>query len=105
MKVTIETKEGYNQRKYQPSSSVFFYSEYNTNFIATYSLIEYDMGLFGLILAAVIILAVLGLGWGTFTTGVISGFEKALDIGTPIIKDLTQEAKDLVNSPGQLNTA
>jgi len=45
MKVTIETKEGYNQRKYQPSSSVFFYNEYNTNFIATYSLIEYDMGL------------------------------------------------------------
>jgi hypothetical protein len=29
----------------------------------------------------------LGLGWNTFSSGVITGFDKAVDIGTPIIKD------------------
>ncbi|MGA7369613.1 MAG: hypothetical protein WBX01_10835 [Nitrososphaeraceae archaeon] len=41
----------------------------------------------------------MGLGWKTFSSGVITGFEKAVDLGTPIIKDLTQEAKEHVNSP------
>lgn len=62
------------------------------------------MGLFGFILLIVIILAVIGLGWQTFSSGVITGFEKALDVGTPIIKELTQEAKDYLNSPEQLKT-
>lgn len=57
------------------------------------------MGLFGFILLVVIILAVLGLGWQTFSSGVITGFENAIDFGTPIVKDLTQEA-----SPEQLRT-
>ena len=61
------------------------------------------MGLFGLLLLIVIILAIVGLGWETFSSGVITGFEKAVDVGTPIIKNLTQEAKDYVNSPEQLN--
>lgn len=60
------------------------------------------MGLFGFILLIVIVLAVIGLGWQTFSSGVIAGFEKALDVGTPIIKELTQEAKDYMNSPEQL---
>ncbi|MFY9966495.1 MAG: hypothetical protein WAK50_12240 [Nitrososphaeraceae archaeon] len=38
----------------------------------------------------VIILAVLGLGWKTFTSGVTNGFDKAVDVGTPIIKDLRE---------------
>jgi hypothetical protein len=46
----------------------------------------------------------LGLGWNTFSSGVITGFDKAVDIGTPIIKDLTQEAKEYVNRPEQLRT-
>jgi hypothetical protein len=62
------------------------------------------MGLFGFILLVVIVLAVIGLGWQTFSSGVIAGFEKALDVGTPIIKELTQEAKDYMNSPEQLKT-
>jgi hypothetical protein len=53
-----------------------------------------QMGLFGFVLLVVIVLAVLGLGWQMFSSGVISGFEKAIDIGTPIIKNLTQEARD-----------
>jgi hypothetical protein len=62
------------------------------------------MGLFGFMLLVVIVLAVIGLGWQTFSSGVITGFEKALDVGTPIIKELTQEAKDYMNSPEQLKT-
>jgi hypothetical protein len=62
------------------------------------------MGLFGLLLLIVIILAIVGLGWKTFFSGVITGFEKAADVGTPIIKNLTQEARDYVNSPEQLTT-
>ena len=61
------------------------------------------MGLFGLLLLVVIILAIIGLGWTTFSSGVITGFEKAIDIGTPIIKNLTQEAKEYVKSPEQLS--
>ena len=61
-----------------------------------------QMGLSSFILLLVIILAVMGLGWQMFSSVVISGFEKAIDIGTPIIKNLTQEARDYANSPEQL---
>jgi predicted negative regulator of RcsB-dependent stress response len=63
------------------------------------------MGLFGLFLLVVVILAIMGLGWKTFSSGVITGFEKAVDVGTPIIKNLTQEAKEYVNSPEQLSVS
>jgi hypothetical protein len=62
------------------------------------------MGLFGFLLLIVVFLAIIGLGWKTFSTGVIAGFDKAIDVGTPIIKELTQEARDYVNSPEQLRT-
>jgi hypothetical protein len=39
-----------------------------------------------------------------FSSGVITGFQKAVNVGTPIIKDLTQEARNYVNSPEQLST-
>jgi hypothetical protein len=57
------------------------------------------MGLFGFVLLLVIILAIMGLGWQMFSSGVISGFERAIDVSTPIIKNLTQEARDYVYSP------
>jgi hypothetical protein len=59
------------------------------------------MGFFGFILLVVVILAVLGLGWKAFTSGIITGFDKAVEIGTPIVKNLTQEARDYANSPEQ----
>jgi hypothetical protein len=62
------------------------------------------MGLFGFLLLIVVFLAIIGLGWKTFSSGVIAGFDKAIDVGTPIIKELTQEARDYVNSPEQLRT-
>ena len=60
------------------------------------------MGLFGLLLLVVIVLAIIGLGWTTFSSGAITGFKKAVDVGTPIIKKLTQEARDYVHSPERL---
>jgi hypothetical protein len=57
------------------------------------------MGLFTLLLIVVVFLALIGLGWKTFSSGVISGFETILDVGQPIIKNLTQEAKEIVNNP------
>ena len=84
-------------------TSAFFYNENNVNFITCFTY-TFKMGLFGFILLVVIILGVLGLGWQTFSSGVITGFEKAVDVGAPIIKDLTQEARDYVNSPEQLMT-
>lgn len=60
------------------------------------------MGLFGFDLLVVIILAALGLGWESFSLGVITGFDKAVDVGTPIVKNLTQETREYVNSPEQL---
>lgn len=63
------------------------------------------MGLFGFILLIIVVLAIIGLGWQAFFSGVFTGFEKAVDIGTPIIKNLTQEANDYANSPEQLTTS
>jgi len=40
-----------------------------------------------------------GLGWNTFSSGIISGFEPVIDVGQPIIKNLTQEARDYVDNP------
>jgi hypothetical protein len=60
--------------------------------------IEYKMGLFTLLLVVVIILALIGLGWKTFSSGVINGFETVLDVGQPIVKNLTQEAREYVNT-------
>jgi hypothetical protein len=49
------------------------------------------MGLLTLVLIVLVILAVIGLGWKTFSSGIISGFETVLDMGQPIVKNLTQE--------------
>jgi hypothetical protein len=59
------------------------------------------MGLFGFIFLAMVVLATIGLGWKTFSAGVITRFDKAVDAGTPIIKELTQEAREDANSPEQ----
>jgi hypothetical protein len=60
------------------------------------------VGLFSLLLIVVVVLAVIGIGWETFSVGVITGFEKVIDVGTPFVKDLTQGAKDIVSSPNLL---
>ena len=50
------------------------------------------MTFFTFVLIVVIILAIIGLGWQTFTVAVLDGFDKAIDIAVPIIKNLTEEA-------------
>jgi hypothetical protein len=55
------------------------------------------VGFFTFLLIVVVILVIIGIGWNTFFTGVINGFERVIDVGTPIVKDLTQEARDIVN--------
>jgi len=57
------------------------------------------MGLFGIILLVVVVLAIIGLGWKIFSSGVLSGFEKVINVGQPLVKNLTDQAKKYVNSP------
>ena len=57
------------------------------------------MGLFTLLLIVVVVLVVIGIGWKTFSVGVINGFERLINVGAPIVNDLTQEAKEIVNNP------
>jgi hypothetical protein len=57
------------------------------------------VGLFTFLLLVVIVIAVIGIGWETFSVGVINGFERVIDVGAPFVKDLTQEARDIVNDP------
>jgi hypothetical protein len=57
------------------------------------------VGLLTLLLIGVVVLAVIGIGWETFSVSVINGFERVIGMGAPIIKELTQETKDIVNDP------
>jgi hypothetical protein len=61
------------------------------------------MGVLALVLIVLVILAIIGLGWEAFSSGIISGFGTVLDVGQPIIKNLTQEAREYVNSPNLLS--
>ena len=61
-----------------------------------HSIISKQMGLFTILLVVVIVLAIVGLGWKTFSLGVINGFDRTVDVSTPLIKDLTQQATEYV---------
>jgi hypothetical protein len=56
------------------------------------------MGLLALVLIVLVVLAIIGLGWKTFSAGIISGFETVVDVGQPIIKNLTNGTREYVNS-------
>jgi hypothetical protein len=56
------------------------------------------MGLLALVLIVLVVLAIIGLGWKTFSSGIISGFEIVVDVGQPIIKNLTSGTREYVNS-------
>jgi Tfp pilus assembly protein PilO len=62
------------------------------------------MGLITLLIVVIIILAIIGLGWKSFSTGVLSGFERVLNIGDTLIKNITQQARELVNYPNLMLT-
>jgi hypothetical protein len=57
------------------------------------------MGLFSIILLVVVVLAIVGLGWKIFSSGVLSGFEKVINLGQPLVKNLTDQARKYVNNP------
>ncbi len=57
------------------------------------------MGLFGIVLLIVVVLAIIGLGWRLFSSGVLNGFEKVINVGQPFVKNLTDQAKQYVNNP------
>ena len=57
------------------------------------------MGLFSIVLLVVVVLAIVGVGWKIFSSGVLSGFEKVINVGQPLVKNLTDQAKKYVNSP------
>jgi hypothetical protein len=56
------------------------------------------MGLLALVMIILVVLAIIGLGWKTFSSGIISGFKTVLDVGQPIIKNLTNGTREYVNS-------
>jgi hypothetical protein len=57
------------------------------------------MGLFTVLVVVVIVLAIVGMGWKTFSLGVINGFDRAVDVGAPLVKDLTQQATEYIEDP------
>lgn len=62
------------------------------------------MGLITLLIVVIIILAIIGLGWKSFSTGVLSGFDRVLNIGDTLLKNITQQARELVNYPNLMLT-
>jgi len=56
----------------------------------------YSMGLFTWVIIAVVVLAVIGLGVGTFYSGILQGAQR---IGSnPIVQDATGEAKEFAGN-------
>jgi hypothetical protein len=62
------------------------------------------MGLFTVLLVVVIVLAIVGMGWNSFSIGVINGFDRAVDVGAPLVKDLTQQATEYIQDPALIET-
>jgi hypothetical protein len=58
-----------------------------------------SMGLFTVLMIVVVVLAIIGIGWSSFSVGVINGFERVIDMGTSFVNDLTQEGKEILNDP------
>ncbi|HEX7032573.1 MAG TPA: hypothetical protein VF172_06195 [Nitrososphaera sp.] len=52
------------------------------------------MGLFTLIMVVVIVLAIVGLGWQTFFTGVSRGGEKIAS--SPVVRNITNGVEEFV---------
>lgn len=56
------------------------------------NVLDHNMGVILWIIAIILFLAIIGLGWDTFFSGVLKGADK---IGiTPIIKNITDSTKD-----------
>jgi anionic cell wall polymer biosynthesis LytR-Cps2A-Psr (LCP) family protein len=74
------------------------------------------MGALTLIILIIVILAIIGLGWQVFVSGVFKGADKIIN-SNPVLKNTTQEAKQyfsgiinnvsqsIINSDGKVRTA
>ncbi len=69
-----------------------------------HTIISEHMGLFTVLLVVVVVLAIVGMGWKTFSLGVINGFDRALDVGTTLVKDLTQQATEYIQDTSLIET-
>jgi Tfp pilus assembly protein PilO len=62
------------------------------------------MGALTLVILIIVILAIIGLGWQVFVSGVFKGAEKIINTN-PVLKNTTQEAKqyfgDIINNMSQ----
>jgi uncharacterized membrane protein len=62
------------------------------------------MGALTLVILIIVVLAIIGLGWQVFVSGVFKGAEKIINT-TPVLKNTTQEAKqyfgDIINNMSQ----
>lgn len=56
------------------------------------------MGMFTFIMVVVVVLAIMGLGWKTFASGVIGGFDVAIEKGGPAVQNLVDSGKDYINN-------
>ena len=55
------------------------------------------MGLITWIVIAIVVLAIIGIGWQAFVSGVFKGAKK-LGITTPAIKNVTEKATQFINN-------
>ena len=74
------------------------------------------MGALTLIILIIVILAIIGLGWQVFVSGVFKGADKIIN-SNPVLKNTTQEAKQyfggiirnvsqgIIDSDGKVRTA
>ena len=67
-------------------------------------MISKQMGLFTILLVVVIVLAIVGLGWKTFSIGVINGYDRALERGSTLVKDLTSTGNGVCHNPSLSET-
>jgi hypothetical protein len=56
------------------------------------------MAFFTVLMIVIVVLAIIGIGWSTFSVGVINGFERVIDMGRSFVNDLTQEGKHFLNT-------
>jgi uncharacterized membrane protein len=55
------------------------------------------MGLITWIIVAIVILAIIGLGWRVFVSGVFKGAQEIID-SNPIVKNITEKAKHYLSN-------
>lgn len=61
------------------------------------------MRLFTIVIVAVVSLAIVGLGWKTFASGVLTGFDVVVEEGGPAVKQLVNSGKEHLSNTSSHN--